>query len=229
MAAVLACGPGALLSDFDAGALLGLIRPRPGPIHVVVGAARCPRQPGIRVRRGRRTGGTCDGIPVTSPVETLIDLAAQLPEDPWEAAVNEADSLDLCTPEDVRAAAAGTRRRGAAIARRILDGRTFTLTSSTLERLFLAIARRAGLPKPLTRQWVNGWEVDFYWPELGLVVEADSLRYHRTAGRQLRDALRDQAHTVAGVTRLRFTHWQIRYDPDYVAATLAAVAGRLVA
>ena len=76
---------------------------------------------------------------------------------------------------------------------------------------------------------MNGWEVDFDWPELGLVVEADSLRYHRTAGRQLRDALRDQSHTVAGLTRLRFTHWQIRYDPGYVAATLAAVAGRLAA
>ena len=224
MAAVLACGPGALLSHFHGGALLAIVKDRPGPIHVIVTPGRCPSRPGVRVHRGRRAGGTCDRIPVTSPTETLIDLAACLPANPWEAAVNEADSLDLCTPEDVRAAASATKRPGAATARRLLDRHTFTLTDSEVERLLLPIARAAGLPKPLTRVYVNGWRVDFYWPELKLVVETDSLRYHRTAARQTRDVLRDHAHTLAGFVRLRFTHWQIRFDPGYVRETLALAA-----
>src|SRR3954451_9266453 len=70
----------------------------------------------------------------------------------WEAAVNEADSLDLCTPEDLRKAADGARRAGVARVKRVLDPLTFTLTGSELERLFLPIARRAGLPKPIAQR-----------------------------------------------------------------------------
>ena len=85
-------------------------------------------------------------------------------------------------------------RPGVAALRQALDRRTFTLSRSKLERRFLPIARRAGLPKPQTCAWVNGFEVDFYWPQLGLVVETDGLRYHRTAAEQARDRLRDQTH-----------------------------------
>ena len=74
---------------------------------------------------------------------------------------------------------------------------------------------------------MNGFRVDFYWPELGLVVETDGLRYHRTPAQQARDRQRDQAHTAAGLTALRFTHAQVRYEPDHVKATLAAVRERL--
>jgi very-short-patch-repair endonuclease len=69
--------------------------------------------------------------------------------------------------------------------------------------------------------------VDFHWPDLGLVVETDGLRYHRTAAQQTRDRLRDQAHAAAGLTTLRFTHAQVRYEPEHVRATLAKVARRL--
>ena len=228
MAAVLACGPGALLSHLSAAALFEIVRDRPGPIHVCVPGRRVRRR-GIVVHSGARSGGWCDGIPLTSPAETLIDLAACLGDNAWEAAVNEADSLDLCTPDDVRAAVETCARPGAGTARTILDRHTFVLTDSELERLFLRIVRSAGLSRPLTRQYVEGWRVDFYWPDIGLVVEADGLRYHRTAARQTRDALRDQAHVLAELTRLRFTHWQIRHEPDYVRATLTTVAARLAA
>ena len=79
----------------------------------------------------------------------------------------------------------------------------------------------------MTGQWVNGFEVDFYWPDLGLVVETDGLRFHRTPAEQARDRLRDQAHTAAGLTQLRFTHEQVRYEPEYVRKVLAQVASRL--
>jgi len=84
--------------------------------------------------------------------------------------------------------------------------------------------RQAGLPRPRTQEHVNGFRVDFYWPELGLVVETDGLRYHRTPAEQARDRRRDQAHTAAGLTCLRFTHAQVRFEPDHVWATLAASA-----
>jgi very-short-patch-repair endonuclease len=71
---------------------------------------------------------------------------------------------------------------------------------------------------------VCGWEVDFFWPGLGLVVETDSLTYHRTAQAQDKDRRRDQAHIAARLTPLRFTHSQVRYEPGYVRAMLATVA-----
>ncbi|MGH2589894.1 MAG: endonuclease domain-containing protein [Actinomycetota bacterium] len=120
-------------------------------------------------------------------------------------------------------------RPGIANLRATLDRRTFTLTDSELERRFLPLARRAGLPPPQTRQRVNGFRVDFYWPRLGLIVETDGLRYHRTPAQQARDRLRDQVHAAAGLTCLRFTRAQVRFEPGHVQATLSIVAGRLQA
>jgi very-short-patch-repair endonuclease len=74
---------------------------------------------------------------------------------------------------------------------------------------------------------MNGYRVDFAWPELGLIVETDGLRYHRTPAQQAKDRGRDQAHVAAGWTTLRFTHGQIRFAPEQVAATLRRVIGRL--
>jgi very-short-patch-repair endonuclease len=76
---------------------------------------------------------------------------------------------------------------------------------------------------------VNGFKVDFYWPDLGLVVETDGLRYHRTPAQQARDRIRDQTHAAAGLTPLRFTHAQVKYEPTRVEETLVAVARRLLA
>jgi very-short-patch-repair endonuclease len=64
--------------------------------------------------------------------------------------------------------------------------------------------------------------VDFVWAELGLVVEADSLRYHRTPSQQNRDYARDHAHRLAGRRPLRFTHHQITHDPAHVERMLRA-------
>jgi very-short-patch-repair endonuclease len=116
---------------------------------------------------------------------------------------------------------------GTAPLRRLLDRQTFVLTDSELERLFLPIARSVGLGRPETAAVVNGFEVDFFWPDLGLVVETDGLRYHRTPAQQARDRLRDQVHTAAGLTPLRFTHAQLRFEPEHVRGVLARVAARL--
>jgi very-short-patch-repair endonuclease len=238
MSAVLACGPHAVLSHESAAALWG-IRPerRTPPLRTVdisVHAAVVRRPQRIRIHR-TTTLGTADcathrNIPVTSPTRTLIDLAGRLSAPHLEAAVSEADKLDLVDPETLRTALDERKgQRGIRALRELLDRRTFTLTDTELERRFLPIVRKAGLPPPLTQRWVNGFRVDFFWPELGLVVETDGLRYHRTPAQQTHDRLRDQAHAAAGLTPLRFTRAQVRFGPDHVGATLSRVTRRLAA
>jgi very-short-patch-repair endonuclease len=112
-----------------------------------------------------------------------------------------------------------TKRRGIPVAS--------VLTDFALERRFLPIVRQVGSPRPQTRTCVNGFRVNFYWPALGLVVETDGLRYHRTPAQQAVDRVRDQTHAAAGLTPLRFTRAQVAYEPDHVRVTLAAVAARL--
>ena len=164
---------------------------------------------------------------MTTPIATLIDIAPSLGRRGLEAAVNEADKLDLTDPERLRAALdAVVPRAGTATLREILDRRTFVLTESQLERRLLPLARRAGLPRPETGARVNGFKVDFHWPALGLIVETDGLRYHRTPAQQTTDRLRDQVQTAAGLTVLRFTHAQVAHEPEHVTATLRAVSRR---
>jgi very-short-patch-repair endonuclease len=190
------------------------------------------RRKGITIHRRRNWGIRhirIDGpIRVTNPILTLVDYAANHSHAKVEAAVNEADRRDVIDPERLRTGLddyAGWR--GARVLREVLDRRTFTLTDSELERLFRPIARRAGLADFVTGARVNGFKVDFYWPDLGLIVETDGLRYHRTPAQQGRDRRRDQIHTAAGLTPLRFTHYEVRHEPGHVEAVLGTVAERL--
>jgi very-short-patch-repair endonuclease len=155
-------------------------------------------------------------------------MAVRLGRDPLEAAINEADKRGLVDPEGLRSALDQVGRRpGVGVLRKVLDYRTFTLTQSHLERILLPIARRAGLDKPETGMWLHGFQVDFFWRGLGLVVETDGLRYHRTAQQQARDRVRDQSLTAMGLTVLRFTRAQVRYEPGYVEGRLRQVAEQL--
>ena len=227
MAAVLSCGEGAALSHETAGALWRICG-APKLIHVSTRGDR--RRYGVVAHRRADFDVTRHhNIPVTAPVFTLVDIAPRLTRDELEAAINEADKRNLVNPQGVRSALETiSPRPGVGILRETLDRRTFRLTRSQLERLFLPIANRAGLAVPLTRQHLNGYEVDFYWPDLGLVVDTDGLRYHRTPAQQAVDRRRDQTHSAAGLVPLRFTHAQVRYEPGYVEETLATVANRLL-
>lgn len=232
MAAVLACGEDAALSHRSAAALLGIGTELPGRIDVSV-SRRCElRRSGLLVR-GRPSLaagdlGLSNGIPVTSPTRTLIDLATELDIVAVERAVNNADKRDLVDPESLRAALDRyTGEPGVRPLRKLLDKLTFRLSDSDLEIYFRPIARSAGLPPPLSKQWVNGFEIDFFWPELGLVVETDGLRYHRTPSAQARDVQRDRAHVLAGMTPLRFTHYEVRYERRQVRQALAKAMAML--
>jgi very-short-patch-repair endonuclease len=225
MAAVLACGDGAALSHDSAAELYETRRRQRGPIHVSVPYARNPRIPGIKVHRRKAfETHSHDGIPVTTAICTLIDLGATLTEPRLERAINETVNRDLLDLDELRAAAAEARRRlGARRVLALLDRDTFVVTDTRLEQRFARIARRAGLPRPETQARLRAGRVDFYWPQLKLVVEADSLRFHRTPAQQRIDVERDQQHHAAKLRPLRFTHWQIFHEPDHVEAILAAV------
>jgi very-short-patch-repair endonuclease len=137
------------------------------------------------------------------------------------------DRRSRVDPEALRSAIDGLRRPGARRLRLLLDSASRALTTTALERRFLPLAREAGLPTPETQAQLSGHRVDFYWPELGLLVETDSLRYHRTPFKQGADKRRDNAHAGSGLTTLRFSHGQVCDEPDYVRGELTAVAHRL--
>jgi very-short-patch-repair endonuclease len=232
MAAVLACGDGAMLSHRSAAAVWRISTEKRGLIDVSV-PRRCElKRPGLHVR-GRPSLSPADittshGLPVTGVARTLVDIAIELDEIAVERAVNEADKRDLIDPEALRTALHRYEGEpGAPRLRKLLDKRTFRLSDSDLEILFRPIATEAGLPFPLSKQIVNGWEVDFYWPDLGLVVETDGLRYHRTASTQTRDARRDRAHALAGMIPLRFTHYEIKHEAAQVRRELARAVAML--
>jgi len=219
--AVKSCGPETVLSHMSAAVLWGLWRREPRQIEVTVPQNRRPRAKGVKASRRAlppRDATKHHGIPVTGVLRTLIDLATILDPRELERVVNEADAKNLLRADVLREE---LKRRpgqpGVAVLRELLDRDLFVLSDSDLERLFLPIAREAGLPKPQSRVWVNGWKVDFHWRELGLIVECDSLRYHRTAFE----------HMAAGDTAVRFTHWQIARERSYVVKHLRTVAARL--
>jgi predicted transcriptional regulator of viral defense system len=232
MAGVLACEPEAYLSHASAAGLLGIVFDHAPAVHVSVKPSRPLRRPGLVIHRRllvEEDITVCEGIPVTSPACTLVDLAATAPAGELERAINQADKLALISPDTLRSALDRmSRRPGIGILRRVLDRRTFVLTDSALERRFIPIGVRAVGAMPVTGALVNGFKVDFWWPGLGLVVETDGLTYHRTPAQQHRDRMRDQEHAAAGITPLRFTHAQVYYEPDHVERTLAAVARRLL-
>ena len=225
MAAVLACGEGALLSHMSAAVLWELIRARPRMIEVSVPLARNPRRRGIRVHRRKTIDATRHkNIPVTSPTQTLLDLALRLDDEAYERAVNEAANKDLIDPEELRAALDTMGPLpGIRPLRMLLDRDTYVRTDTELEQRLVPIARRAGLSKPDTQVYVNGRRADFVFREPGIVIEADSLRFHRTPSQQAKDTRREHAYAVNGFLPLRFTHHQITHDPAYVESTLRDV------
>jgi very-short-patch-repair endonuclease len=229
MAAVLACGPGAQLSHRSAAELWKIRGRADPPIDVAVPPEVFRRRPGITLHRSpdlRRR--YVHLIPVGDPISVLVDLATCLPDEEVEDAINEADRLDLIRTDRLRPALdAEPKRPGVGRLKRILDAQTFSRAANALERRFLAIVREAGLPAPTTQQRLGRYRVDFFWPELGFVVEADSLRHHRTAAEQTVDLSRDQAHARRGLRSLRFTHSQVFHRPEHVRAVLVDAFGHL--
>jgi very-short-patch-repair endonuclease len=233
MAAVLVCGNAAMLSHRSAAQLWGIGHEEGKRIDVTVRRKAEIHRAGIKVRARPSLPETSVvvrfGIPVTHPVQTLIDLTTELRVLQVERAINEADKLDLVDPETLRRALdAYAGMPGVKALRTMLDRHTFRLSDSDLEILFRPIALAAGFALPLSKHWVLGYEVDFWFPDHGLIVETDGLRYHRTPAQQTRAAKRDQKHVAAGYRVLRFTHWQIAHAATEVTKVLTQVRVRAI-
>jgi predicted transcriptional regulator of viral defense system len=179
MAAVLACGPGAVLSHRSAAALWGMGVRWTTDIDVTTRAKRSRR--GIRVHRSRTlTGADVTrhyGIPVTTPARTLLDLAAVLDDTALTRAVNEARLARKGVTTELAALLARSPGRATTRLKPILD---HDPTRSTLEDAFLKFVKDHGLPTPEVNQVIAGHEVDILWRHQRLVVELDSRTHHDT-------------------------------------------------
>lgn len=235
-AAVLAVGPGALLSHEDAAALHQLRARRNHPrVHVTTtGRAQSTRD--IRVHGARsldpRDRTTVAGIPTTSVARTLVDLAGVLRPRPLLNAINEAERrnrLDLDAVERALDRAHTRRGPGHARLRAALDrlARIGTqLTESDLEDAVMAVVDAHDLPQPRTAYHLHGFRVDVCWPEHGLVVEADGWEFHKTRRSFEEDRMRANVLQAQGWRVLRFTHRQLTQEPGAVADLLAAALAR---
>jgi hypothetical protein len=218
MAAVKACGEGALLSGMAAAHLFGLIKGPPPPPHVTAGGERDIK--GIATRRspaicGRRAT-KFRGIAVTTVPQILVDLAASLSFDDLARACHEAHVRGT-RPEHVDPLLG--RARGARRLRAILHGDA-PIVLSKLERRFLALLREHGLPPARTNRPAGGRYVDCRWPKYRLTVELNSYRYHASRHAFELDHRREREAYARGDDFRRYTWGDVFEDPTLMLAEL---------
>ena len=226
--ALLLAGPHAALSHAHAALLWGMIAaPLGGPVEITT-SGDC-RAPFVVAHRSRLlTPGDVrlrEGLTVTSPAWTLLDLAgmASFGNRRLEWAADHVLVNRLMRRSELAAMVERMtgRRKGVERLRRLLetDGAS-TLTRSEAEELLLAIVRGAGLPAPQVNVQRHGWELDFLWSDVGLVVEIDGYRFHSSPARFERDRTKEAALRAHGLTVMRFSWRQVRDEPLLVAAQL---------
>src|SRR4051794_2633600 len=224
LAAVLACGDGAVLSHRSAAALWGIRPTAAARVDVTVSHTSGVRSTTrIAVHRSRRPFERVvrDGVPVTTPGRTLADLATALPHRDLEKACEAAEALLLHVEID-------PDHPGAKRLREAMDHDLTTTTRSGLEDDFLVLCDRYEIPRPRVNTIVEGFLVDFCWPDERLIVETDGRR-HRTRAAFERDRARDALLTAVGWRVMRFTTRQVRGDPATVAARVLSARSRLLA
>jgi very-short-patch-repair endonuclease len=220
LAAVWACGRGAVLSGRAAGHLLGIIATPPSMPEVTAPTER--RIPGIRTHRNRTPveATVWRGIPVTSPARTLVDLSSVLAVADLARACHEAGIRYGTAPGEVEAILGG--RPGAKALRRVLRGDEHVLLSA-LERRFIALMRREGLPLPVANRPAGGRYVDFRWVEKRLTVEVDGYRYHGSRHAWERDRRREREAYARGDDFRRYTYGDVYEDPRAMLRELRRV------
>jgi very-short-patch-repair endonuclease len=218
MAAVLACGEGAVLSHQTAASVWDLRRVGSGAIHVTVpGDPGRKKRDGIRLHRSTTLTASettrVRGLPVTTPARTIIDLARTLSEDELERIVDEADRRGLVDFRELRSARSASLHA-------VLRAYAPAPTRSEMERRFLRLCRDHGIPRPETNTLIEGILVDFVWREQRFVVEVDGYRYHRAPRVFETDRAKDVHLTVRGWRVMRFTWRQITRRDAWVAAAV---------
>lgn len=210
MAAVLACGNGAVLSHTSAAVLWGFLKPFRGPIHVTSPNLNGrSRRGGIALHRSRSLAADPSlaserhRIPVTTPQRTVDDLRGAVPEYLVRRAIRQAELAGYRIAETT---ASQTKR-----------------TRSDLELDFLAFCAAHGFAVPEVNVKVGPWIVDFLWPTRKVVVETDFFAYHRGSVSFEDDHQRELDLRMAGYAVRRYTGAQIRNHPALVVADLREV------
>lgn len=233
MAAVLASGPGALLSHRSAAALWGIRGYSEGAVHVTVprkststreSRRHCSRVPDDE-RRVR------EGIPLTSVPRTIVDLAATVDADTIASMIREAEYLQLHDRLSLwHLLERYPRKRGARrlrLALRRLQEEPPGRKRSRLEQRFVPFLRRHRLPLPRFNDWIllepKRYQADCHWPRLRLIAELDGWQGHSTRSAFQDDRSRDRALHAAGFTVIHLTWNQLDEEPEEVAADLRAL------
>ncbi len=232
MAGVLAARP-AVASHLSAGWLWGLLRYRPGTIHVTAPTPRRAKRPFVVhfAYLPPRDRWALDGIPVTSLARTLLDLAAMLAPVQLERALERAEEqerFDLVALEDVLERAGhhpgvAKLRRALVIYRENLEDPAFE--RSKLERRFRRLLKRAGLPAPSMNVNVLGYELDAYWEPERFAVELDVYETHGSHAAFERDRLRQEDLKLKGVEMIRVTGPRLDREPQAIVERVAAHLG----
>lgn len=226
LAAVLACGRGALLSHGSAAWLLGLSRYGPKPLAVTAPIRRHPRS---SIQLHHSVGLTLkdrqleQNIPVTAVPRTLLDQAAALRPDRLQRMLERCEELklfDLGAVEDLLDRTCGHPGWGR-LRRAIALYQPPPFTRSEFERRFFEAVLRAGLPRPATNFVEAGCELDVYWPQYRFAVELDSYATHGTRGAFERDRLRREDLKLAGIETTQVTDVRFHREPRTALASVA--------
>jgi predicted transcriptional regulator of viral defense system len=233
LAAVLACGPGAVLSHRSAADLLGLRKTDRAGIDVTVPADVRRRFDGVDAHQSRTLTAaditTVDAIPTTTVARTALDLAAVVRRRAVERALDQAEMLavfDLNALTDQLAR--NPHHPGAPTLGAILEQHTAgtTVTWSDLEELCLEVTRAAGVEPPEVNAYVDPGDgeppirPDFVWRAQRVAIEADGFGTHKTRYAFEDDRRRDQRLISAGWRPVRVTDRQLRHERERIVALL---------
>ena len=226
LAAVLACGPDALLSHGSAAWLWGMTKYGPKPLAVSTPVSRRRRSP-IKLHRAR---GLIDedraleaGIPVTAVPRTLLDQATTVRFGILQRGIERTEELRLFDLRKVDAMLArNVGHPGHGALRHALElYREPVFTRSELERRFLDLVEQAGLPRPSTGFNVAGYELDIFWPGERFAVELDTFGTHGGPGSFEADRLRQEDLMLVDVGMTRITDRRLAREPRQVIARVA--------
>ena len=215
--ALLSVRPGAALSHWSAAALLGLWVPATQEIDVVVGIWDGATNPNVRVHRSRILEShdvwIRQGLPVTSPSRTLLDIAPTATDRQLEIAFDRGITERTLSPShvaDVLSRAGGHRGRARLAALLDQERDASTMTRSAAEERMLALIRDARLPAPQVNFPYASYKLDFYWPEARFVVEVDGYHFHSSRYRFERDRRKDNDLRRAHIEVMRVVRREIK-------------------
>src|SRR4051812_29541228 len=220
IAAVFSAGRNAVLSHRSAAMLWGLLRHSSPIVHVTTPDRGRTSKNRVRVHRVRLLHpddvAMVDGIPVTSVARTLFDIARTESPRQLRHALDQAERLRLL---DLRALQRFDCRPLAAALAEMTEPAN---TNPGIERRFLDLCDAAGLPRPETNVFVEGYNVDAVWRDQKLVVELDSRAHHMTTRAFEEDRERDEVLQLAGYRVIRLTWRRLTEYPERVVARLRA-------